>query len=97
VADLLKCLHVYSVDTDAIICCCGAVIIIHRQVGAGEVLKLATNISIISQVVALGEGVLLAEKNGIDINLAVDTMLKTAVASPALQYRGTFSMLTMRR
>ena len=58
--------------------------------GQAMAVKLAINISIVTQVVTFVEGVLLAERYGVDRKLAVDVMLKSAIASPALKYRGPF-------
>lgn len=53
-------------------------------------LKLAINISIITQIVSFAEGVVLAEKYGVPREKAVEVMLNSAIASPALKYRGPF-------
>ncbi|HLA42951.1 MAG TPA: NAD(P)-dependent oxidoreductase, partial [Aggregatilineales bacterium] len=53
-------------------------------------LKLAINISIVTQVLTFIEGVLLAERYGIPRRRAVEVMLNSAIASPALKYRGPF-------
>jgi 3-hydroxyisobutyrate dehydrogenase-like beta-hydroxyacid dehydrogenase len=58
--------------------------------GAGLLLKLAINLSLTTQIAAFSEGLLLAEKAGIDRELAVDVMLRSAIASPMLKYRGPF-------
>jgi len=55
--------------------------------GQGLLLKLAINISLAEQVVAFGEGVLLAERGGIDRRLAVDVMTASAIGSPLLKGR----------
>lgn len=60
------------------------------DIGQAMAVKLAINISIVTQVVTFVEGVLLAERYGVDRKLAVDVMLKSAIASPALKYRGPF-------
>jgi hypothetical protein len=49
----------------------------------------ATNLSIVSQVTAFAESVLLATHNGIDKEVALNAMLNTVIASPALKYRGS--------
>jgi 3-hydroxyisobutyrate dehydrogenase-like beta-hydroxyacid dehydrogenase len=41
-------------------------------------------------MVAFCEGLLLAEKDGIDKEVAVDALLKSVIASPMLKYRGPF-------
>jgi 3-hydroxyisobutyrate dehydrogenase len=58
--------------------------------GQALLLKLAINVSIHIQMVAFSEGVLLAEKGGIDKDVAVDAMLNSVIASPMLKYRGPF-------
>jgi 3-hydroxyisobutyrate dehydrogenase-like beta-hydroxyacid dehydrogenase len=55
--------------------------------GHGLLLKLAINISLAQQIVAFGEGVLLAERGGIDRRLAVDVMTRSAIGSPLLKGR----------
>lgn len=59
-------------------------------IGQAMALKLAINISIITQVISFAEGVLLAERSGVERARAVDMMLNSAIASPALKYRGPF-------
>ncbi len=64
-----------------------------RYVGAGQqalLLKLAINISIGVQMIAFSEGVLLAERGGIDRRLAVEVLTDSAIASPMLKARGPF-------
>ncbi|MCL4249781.1 MAG: NAD(P)-dependent oxidoreductase [Anaerolineae bacterium] len=58
--------------------------------GQAMAMKIAINISIVTQVISLAEGVLLAEKSGVPRAQAVDVMLNSAIASPALKYRGPF-------
>ena len=58
--------------------------------GAAVSMKIALNISIGAQLLAFSEGILLAEKSGIDRKTAVDVFLSSAMASPMLQYRGPF-------
>jgi 3-hydroxyisobutyrate dehydrogenase-like beta-hydroxyacid dehydrogenase len=58
--------------------------------GAGLVVKLASNLNLAVQMLAFSEGVLLAEKNGIARELAVEALLSSALASPMLNYRGPF-------
>jgi 3-hydroxyisobutyrate dehydrogenase-like beta-hydroxyacid dehydrogenase len=56
--------------------------------GLALVMKIATNLSLASQMLAFSEGVLLAEKSGIPREVAVDVITHSAVASPMVQYRG---------
>ncbi len=58
--------------------------------GLALVMKIATNLSLVVQMLAFSEGVLLAEKSGIPREVAVDVLTHSAVASPMVQYRGPF-------
>lgn len=58
--------------------------------GLALVMKIATNLSLVVQMLAFSEGVLLAEKSGIAREVAVDVLTNSAVASPMIQYRGPF-------
>jgi 3-hydroxyisobutyrate dehydrogenase-like beta-hydroxyacid dehydrogenase len=49
-------------------------------------MKIATNLSLAVQMLAFSEGVLLADKSGI----AVDVLTHSAISSPMVQYRGPF-------
>ena len=55
--------------------------------GQGLVLKLAVNISLAVQMLAFAEGVLLAERAGVDRKLAVEVMTASAIGSPMLKAR----------
>jgi 3-hydroxyisobutyrate dehydrogenase-like beta-hydroxyacid dehydrogenase len=55
--------------------------------GQGLVLKLAINISLAVQMLAFAEGLLLAERSGIDPKLAVDVMTQSPIGSPMLKAR----------
>jgi 3-hydroxyisobutyrate dehydrogenase len=55
--------------------------------GKGLLLKLAINISLAAQMLAFSEGLLLAERGGIDRQLAADTMSASAIGSPMLKAR----------
>jgi 3-hydroxyisobutyrate dehydrogenase-like beta-hydroxyacid dehydrogenase len=55
--------------------------------GQALLLKLAINISLAAQMLAFSEGVLLAERGGIDPALATAVMTGTAIGSPMLQAR----------
>jgi 3-hydroxyisobutyrate dehydrogenase-like beta-hydroxyacid dehydrogenase len=57
-------------------------------------MKIATNLSLAVQMMAFCEGVLLAEKSGINREVAVDVLVNSAIASPMVKYRGPF-VLTM--
>ncbi len=56
--------------------------------GLALALKVATNLQLAVQMLALSEGVLLAEKSGIDRAIAVQVLTHSAIASPMVQYRG---------
>jgi 3-hydroxyisobutyrate dehydrogenase-like beta-hydroxyacid dehydrogenase len=58
--------------------------------GLALVMKIATNLSLVVQMLAFSEGVLLAEKSGIAREVAVDVLTHSAIASPMVQYRGPF-------
>jgi 3-hydroxyisobutyrate dehydrogenase-like beta-hydroxyacid dehydrogenase len=58
--------------------------------GLALVMKIALNLQLAVQMLALSEGVLLAEKSGIARKTAVDVMVHSAIASPMVQYRGPF-------
>ena len=59
-------------------------------VGQAKVMKIALNLNLPTQILALSEGVLLAEKSGIKREVALDIMLSGVVASPMLAYRAPF-------
>lgn len=58
--------------------------------GQALVMKIATNLNLATQMLAFSEAVLLAEKNGIKRETAVEVLTNSAVASPMIQYRGPF-------
>lgn len=58
--------------------------------GQGLVMKLAINLSLVVQVVSFCESLALAEKSGIDRELAVQAILNSVIGSPVLGYRGPF-------
>ena len=55
--------------------------------GQGLVLKLAINISLAAQMLAFSEGLLLAERDGIEPRRAVEIMTESAIGSPMLKAR----------
>jgi 3-hydroxyisobutyrate dehydrogenase-like beta-hydroxyacid dehydrogenase len=55
--------------------------------GQGLLLKLAINISLAAQMLAFSEGMLLAERGGIDLGLAARAMTGSAIGSPMLRAR----------
>jgi 3-hydroxyisobutyrate dehydrogenase-like beta-hydroxyacid dehydrogenase len=58
--------------------------------GLALVMKIGTNLSLAVQMLAFCEGVLLAEKSGIQREVAVDVLTHSVIASPMVQYRGPF-------
>lgn len=59
-------------------------------VGQGKVMKIAINLQLAVQMLAMSEGVLLAEKSGISRELACEMVFGSAVCSPMMGYRGPF-------
>jgi 3-hydroxyisobutyrate dehydrogenase-like beta-hydroxyacid dehydrogenase len=55
--------------------------------GSGLLLKLAINISLAVETLAFSEGLLLAERGGIDPRLAARVMSESSIGSPMLQAR----------
>jgi 3-hydroxyisobutyrate dehydrogenase-like beta-hydroxyacid dehydrogenase len=55
--------------------------------GQGLVLKLAINISLAVQMLALSEGLVMAERDGIDRELALEVMTESPIGSPMLKAR----------
>jgi 3-hydroxyisobutyrate dehydrogenase-like beta-hydroxyacid dehydrogenase len=58
--------------------------------GQGLVLKLAINISLAVQMLAFAEGLMLAERAGVDRKRAVDVMTQSPIGSPMLKARADF-------
>jgi 3-hydroxyisobutyrate dehydrogenase-like beta-hydroxyacid dehydrogenase len=58
--------------------------------GQAVLMKVAINLSLPVQFLALSEGLLLAEKGGIPRAVALETILNSVVASPSLKYRAPF-------
>jgi 3-hydroxyisobutyrate dehydrogenase-like beta-hydroxyacid dehydrogenase len=57
------------------------------DVGHGQALKLAINISLAVQMLALSEGLLLAAREGVDATLALGVMTGSPIGSPMLKAR----------
>ena len=53
-------------------------------------MKIAINLTLAPQLLSLFEGVLLAERSGIPRAAALDALLNSVVASPAMKYRAPF-------
>jgi 3-hydroxyisobutyrate dehydrogenase-like beta-hydroxyacid dehydrogenase len=60
------------------------------EIGHAKVMKVALNLNMPVQILALSEGLLLAEKSGIPRDVALDVMLGGVIASPMLAYRAPF-------
>ncbi len=58
--------------------------------GQAVLMKIATNLSLAVQMLAFSEGLLLAEKGGIQRKTALEALLNSVIASPMLRYRGPF-------
>jgi 3-hydroxyisobutyrate dehydrogenase-like beta-hydroxyacid dehydrogenase len=60
--------------------------------GSGQAvsMKIAINLNLAAQLLALSEGVLLAERSGIPRAQALDSILNSVAGSPLLKYRGPF-------
>lgn len=58
--------------------------------GQALVVKLAINISVAVQMLAFSEGVLFAERGGIDRGLATEVLADSAIGSPMLHLRAPF-------
>jgi 3-hydroxyisobutyrate dehydrogenase-like beta-hydroxyacid dehydrogenase len=60
------------------------------EIGKAKIMKIALNLNLPAQILALSEGLLLAVRSGIDRSRALEVMLAGAMASPMLQYRAPF-------
>lgn len=60
------------------------------QNGQAVLMKIAVNLNLQVQFLALSEGLLLAEKGGIPRETALEVMLNSVIASPSLKYRAPF-------
>ena len=58
--------------------------------GQAAAMKLAVNLLLMVEVIAFGEAVALAEKGGVDRDVALEAILKSVTAAPVLGYRGPF-------
>lgn len=58
--------------------------------GQAVLMKIAINLNLQVQILALSEGLLLAEKGGIPRETALEVMLNSVIASPSLKYRAPF-------
>jgi 3-hydroxyisobutyrate dehydrogenase-like beta-hydroxyacid dehydrogenase len=60
--------------------------------GQGLVLKLAINISLGVQMLAFSEGLLLAERDGVDPQVAAEVMTESPIGSPMLKARAPLAL-----
>jgi 3-hydroxyisobutyrate dehydrogenase-like beta-hydroxyacid dehydrogenase len=58
--------------------------------GLAVTMKIALNLNLAVQFLAMSEGLLLAEKSGIARETALEAVLHSVLASPSLKYRGPF-------
>jgi 3-hydroxyisobutyrate dehydrogenase-like beta-hydroxyacid dehydrogenase len=58
--------------------------------GQAVLMKIAVNLNLQVQILAFYEGLLLAEKGGVPRETALEVMLNSVIASPALKYRTPF-------
>ena len=58
--------------------------------GMAVQMKLSINLVLMVEVIVFGEGIALAEKGGVEREVAVEAMLNSVAASPVLGYRGPF-------
>lgn len=58
--------------------------------GQAVLMKIAINLNLQTQIVSFYEGLLLAVKGGVPIETALEVMLNSVIASPALKYRTPF-------
>lgn len=53
-------------------------------------MKIAVNLLLMVEIICFGEAVALAEKGGVDREIAVDAIMKSVAASPVIGYRGPY-------
>ncbi len=58
--------------------------------GQGVSMKIAINLNLATQLLSLFEGLLLAERSGLSRQAALDALLNSVAASPAMKYRAPF-------
>jgi len=76
-------------EAEPLLCRLGSAVTHVGENGQGLLLKLAINISLAAQVLAFSEGLLLAERGGIDPELAARVMTTSSIGSPLLQARAS--------
>jgi 3-hydroxyisobutyrate dehydrogenase-like beta-hydroxyacid dehydrogenase len=55
-------------------------------------MKIAINLNLATQLLSLFESLLLAERSGIPRAVALDSLLNSVAASPAMKYRAPFAL-----
>ena len=65
----------------------GSTVTFVGDVGQALLMKLGINISLAVQMLAFSEGVLLAERGGVDRSVALDVLTSSAIGSPMLRAR----------
>ena len=70
--------------------CIGPKVSYIGQNGLAVQTKLAINSLLMVEVIAFGEAVAMAEKGGVNREIAVEAILNSVAASPVLAYRGPF-------
>lgn len=68
----------------------GQKIILVGPSGQGISIKIAINLNLATQLVSLFESLILAERSGIPRAAALDALLNSVAASPAMKYRAPF-------
>ena len=68
--------------------CIGPKVSYIGQNGLAVQTKLAINSLLMVEVIAFGEAVAMAEKGGVNREIAVEAILNSVAASPVLAYRG---------
>lgn len=58
--------------------------------GMATTMKISLNLLLMVEIICFGEAVALAEKGGVEREVAVDAILKSVAASPVIGYRGPF-------
>jgi 3-hydroxyisobutyrate dehydrogenase-like beta-hydroxyacid dehydrogenase len=53
-------------------------------------MKIAVNLLLMVEIICFGEAVALAEKGGVEREIAVDAIMKSVAASPVIGYRGPY-------
>jgi 3-hydroxyisobutyrate dehydrogenase-like beta-hydroxyacid dehydrogenase len=74
-------------DVEPILRQLGSAVTFVGDSGQALLLKLAINVSLAVHMFAFSEGVLLAEQGGIERDLAIDVLMRSATRSPLLQTR----------